>query len=81
MLAACGEHRAKLFIHEKFRWQAPIREVKQALDSGIIGEPFKARVSFVYGFPVFDNQPFLAVYPEAMERFGELFRRSFHGVD
>jgi predicted dehydrogenase len=30
------------------------------MDSGFIGTPFKARVSFCSGFPVFDNQPFLA---------------------
>jgi predicted dehydrogenase len=30
------------------------------MDSGIIGNPFKARLSFLSGFPVFDNQPFLA---------------------
>ncbi len=29
------------------------------MDSGVIGAPFKARVSFLSGFPVFDNQPFL----------------------
>ena len=32
---------------------------KQIIDSGVIGKPFKARVSFLSGFPVFDNQPFL----------------------
>ena len=48
------------FIHENFRWQAPIRAVNQLLNEGVIGKPFKARVGFVSGFPVFDNQPFLA---------------------
>lgn len=51
---------ARLFIHENFRWQAPIRTLKRALDAGAIGRPFKARLSFCSGFPVFDNQPFLA---------------------
>ena len=51
---------ARLFIHENFRWQAPIRAMKQALDAGTIGRPFKARLSFCSGFPVFENQPFLA---------------------
>jgi D-apiose dehydrogenase len=51
---------ARLFIHENFRWQAPIRALKQTLDAGAIGRPFKARLSFCSGFPVFDNQPFLA---------------------
>jgi predicted dehydrogenase len=30
------------------------------MDEGVIGKPFKARVSFCSAFPVFDNQPFLA---------------------
>lgn len=60
MVQACKNKGVNLFIHENFRWQAPIRTLKKALDSGVIGEPFKGRVSFVSGFPVFDNQPFLA---------------------
>jgi predicted dehydrogenase len=59
MLLACRENGVKLFIHENFRWQAPVRALKQSLDSGIIGKPFKARVTFCSGFPVFENQPFL----------------------
>ncbi|MGB3588436.1 MAG: Gfo/Idh/MocA family oxidoreductase [Tunicatimonas sp.] len=56
-------HRAAgvpLFVHENFRWQAPIRRVKSILDSGEIGEAFKGRVTFTSAFPVFDNQPNLA---------------------
>ena len=60
MVKVCKENKVKFFIHENFRWQAPIRALKRAMDSGIIGEPFKARVSFCSAFPVFDNQPFLA---------------------
>lgn len=59
MVRLCKEAGAKLYIHENYRWQAPIRRFKQIIDSGIIGEPFKARVSFLSGYPVFDNQPFL----------------------
>ncbi|WP_266367374.1 Gfo/Idh/MocA family protein [Tellurirhabdus rosea] len=65
MVQVCRTAGVPLFIHENFRWQAPIRALKQALDSGVIGQPFKARVSFCSGFPVFDNQPFLA----ELERF------------
>jgi predicted dehydrogenase len=60
MLSVCRKNAVKLFIHENFRWQAPLRALKKTLDSGVIGEPFKARVSFCSAFPVFDNQPFLA---------------------
>jgi D-apiose dehydrogenase len=60
MMKVCQKHEVKFFIHENFRWQAPIRALKKNIDSGVIGEPFKARVSFCSAFPVFDNQPFLA---------------------
>ena len=59
MVKMCSEAGARLYIHENYRWQAPVRRFKQIIDSGIIGKPFKARVSFLSGFPVFDNQPFL----------------------
>ncbi len=59
MVKLCNDAGAKLYIHENYRWQAPVRRFKQIVDSGIIGKPFKARVSFLSGFPVFDNQPFL----------------------
>ncbi len=60
MLTACNDAAVPFFIHENFRWQAPIRRLKQLTDSGIIGRSFKARVTFCSAFPVFDNQPFLA---------------------
>ena len=59
MVKLCSDAGAKLYIHENYRWQAPVRRFKQIIDSGIIGKPFKARVTFLSGFPVFDNQPFL----------------------
>jgi predicted dehydrogenase len=60
MLDTCNKCNVPLFIHEGFRWQAPIRRLKEVMDNGIIGQPFKARVSFSSAFPVFVNQPFLA---------------------
>ena len=60
MMDACNTAGVPLFIHENFRWQAPVRRLKAVMDSGIIGNVFKARVSFCSAFPVFDNQPFLA---------------------
>jgi len=59
MVKICSLAGVKLYIHENYRWQAPVRRFKQIIDSGIIGNTFKARVSFLSGFPVFDNQPFL----------------------
>jgi D-apiose dehydrogenase len=60
MLSNCKQHAIKLFVHENFRWQAPIRYLKEIMDSGLVGKPFKGRVSFCSAFPVFENQPFLA---------------------
>ncbi len=60
MVTLCREAGVNLYIHENYRWQAPIRRFREIIDSGVIGKPFKARVSFLSGFPVFDNQPFLA---------------------
>jgi len=59
MVKKCSDAGAKLYIHENYRWQAPVRRFKQIIESGVIGKPFKARISFLSGFPVFDNQPFL----------------------
>jgi len=59
MVKLCSDNKRKLFIHENYRWQVPVRRFKEILDSGVIGKPFKARVSFLSGFPVFENQPFL----------------------
>jgi predicted dehydrogenase len=60
MLDICNAAGVKLFIHENFRWQAPIRELKRLIDAGAIGNIFKGQLSFCSAFPVFDNQPFLA---------------------
>lgn len=59
MAAACRAAGVPLYIHENWRWQAPIRALKQALDSGAAGRPFRARIDMISGFPVFQNQPFL----------------------
>jgi predicted dehydrogenase len=53
MLDICIKNNVKLYINENFRWQAPIRAVKEAINSGVIGKPFKARVAFTSAFPVF----------------------------
>lgn len=59
MVAACREAGIPFFIHENFRWQTPIRAVKEALESEEIGAPFRARIELISGYPVFRNQPFL----------------------
>ncbi len=60
MMDAVTKFGVPFYIHENFRWQVPIRKVKEHLESGIIGNAFKANVKFCSAFPVFDNQPFLA---------------------
>ena len=58
MVAACRHARVPFYIHENWRWQFPIRQLKRILDEGLIGQPFRARLDMVSGFPVFINQPF-----------------------
>jgi len=60
LVSCCEDAGVKLYVHENFRWQMPIRYFKTLLESEIIGKPFKARVTYCNSFPVFDNQPFLA---------------------
>jgi predicted dehydrogenase len=59
MVEGCARARVPLFVHENWRWQGAIREVKRALDEGSIGKPFRARLEMVSGAPVFVAQPFL----------------------
>ncbi|HHY81282.1 MAG TPA: Gfo/Idh/MocA family oxidoreductase [Clostridiales bacterium] len=60
MVSGCKKAGVPFYIHENWRWQLPIRALKQKLDEGIIGKPFRARITYSNSFPVFDNQPFLA---------------------
>jgi len=59
MVAACRDAGVPFFIHENWRWQTPIRQLKRVLDAGTIGRPFRARIDMISGFAVFANQPFL----------------------
>ncbi|MEJ1240983.1 Gfo/Idh/MocA family oxidoreductase [Chryseolinea sp. T2] len=64
MVDVCREHNVPFFVHENWRWQAPMRKLKTLLNEKRIGEVFKSRVTFCSAFPVFDNQPFLAELDE-----------------
>jgi predicted dehydrogenase len=60
MVAACRKAGVPFFVHENFRWQTPIRELKRVLDAGEIGRPFRARIQLIFYKPfVFENQPML----------------------
>lgn len=64
LVAYAESHDVPFYIHENWRWQRPIRAFKDELDSGVIGRVFRARIDFMTGFPVFDNQPFLRNLPQ-----------------
>jgi D-apiose dehydrogenase len=59
MVEACKDAGIPFFVHENWRWQTPIRALAEVLKSGIIGDPFRARIEMLSGFPVFKNQPLL----------------------
>jgi predicted dehydrogenase len=59
MVDACQNAGVPFFVHENWRWQTPIREVKRTLDTGAIGRVFRARITYSNSFDVFANQPFL----------------------
>jgi predicted dehydrogenase len=47
-----------LAVHENFRFQTPLQKVKQVLESGAIGEPSWARISFRTGYDIYAGQPY-----------------------
>ena len=53
--------RAKIpfFVHENWRWQAPIARLRTLVEGSAIGVPLRARLTMVSGFDVFRNQPAL----------------------
>jgi predicted dehydrogenase len=59
MVDTCRNAGVPLAIHENWRWQRPIREIKAAIASGGIGPIHRARIDYANSFPVFENQPFL----------------------
>jgi D-apiose dehydrogenase len=59
MVRTCAGRRVPFFVHENWRWQQPIRELKRIIDSGRVGQPFRGRMDFNTAFPVFENQPSL----------------------
>lgn len=60
MMRATKDAGVKFFIHENYRWQPQFRRIKNLLDSGLIGQPFRCRTAFNTAFPLFETQPFLA---------------------
>lgn len=59
MVATCQQAGVPLLVHENWRWQTPLRELKRVLDTAPIGRVFRGRVTYANSFPVFEQQPFL----------------------
>jgi predicted dehydrogenase len=59
LVAAFARTKTPFFVHENWRWQAPLRELKRVLDAGLIGEPFRGRLTMISGFEGWKNQPAL----------------------
>jgi predicted dehydrogenase len=59
MVEACARASVPLMVHENFRFQPPLRRVREVLDSGVIGTPLWGRISFRTGQDVKAPQPYL----------------------
>lgn len=59
MVETCGKASVPLMVHENFRFQPPLRRIRGVLDTGAIGQPLWARVSFRTGQDVKAPQPYL----------------------
>jgi predicted dehydrogenase len=64
MVTACQEASVRFLVHENWRWQRPLRELKAVLDSGVLGALYRARIAFCTGMPILENQPHLAEMEE-----------------
>jgi len=60
MMQVTREAGVKFYVHENYRWQPQIRRMKEILDSGVIGKPFRCNSLWNTAFPLFETQPFLA---------------------
>lgn len=63
MVEACRRAQVPFMVHENFRWQTPMRELKRVIDSGAIGRPFFGRISWRTGHDLFAAQPWLRETP------------------
>jgi len=54
--------KVQFFVHENWRWQRPLRQLRTILQSRPIGQIFRASIFYNNAFPVFQNQPELKQY-------------------
>ncbi|MBN9692700.1 MAG: Gfo/Idh/MocA family oxidoreductase [Verrucomicrobia bacterium] len=59
MVASFARTGTPFYVHENWRWQTPMRQLKRLLDSGVIGVPFRARLTMISGYDCWANQPAL----------------------
>jgi predicted dehydrogenase len=59
MMKAVEKSGIRFYVHENYRWQPQFRRIKEILDDGIVGIPFRCETSWITAFPVFETQPFL----------------------
>src|SRR5262245_44435855 len=64
LVEVCRRAGVPFAVHENWRWQAPLRHVKELLARGVVGTPFRCRIDMISGFDVFANQPYLKEQPE-----------------
>jgi D-apiose dehydrogenase len=60
MVEACEAAGVPLMVHENFRFQSPMLEVRRVLESGAIGELTWARITWRTNYDVYAGQPYLA---------------------
>ncbi len=59
MVDAMAAKNLPFMVHENFRFQSPMRRIKQVIDSGAIGRPFFGRMSFRTAHDVYSAQSWL----------------------
>jgi predicted dehydrogenase len=57
MVAACAAAGVPLMVHENFRFQPPLRELRRLVDQGLIGTPHFGRITFRTGHDIYVKQP------------------------
>ena len=60
MVSAFRRAKTPFFVHENWRWQAPMVALRKLVGSGVLGSPFRARLTMTSGFDCWANQPALA---------------------
>jgi D-apiose dehydrogenase len=60
MVEACRDAGVSLMVHENFRFQSSIREVRRVLEEGTIGELTWGRINWRTGYDIYAGQPYLA---------------------